>query len=86
LASADRIGDNPHGNKAYRRHLWIEKMEGDKAQVTYVPTENRPASVDVPGIKAAPAELALLSGLRRRAAAAAPHQAACEPRRPMKRR
>jgi regulator of protease activity HflC (stomatin/prohibitin superfamily) len=40
VAQANQIiGDSLHGNEAYLRYLWIDKMEGAKAQVNYVPTE-----------------------------------------------
>jgi regulator of protease activity HflC (stomatin/prohibitin superfamily) len=40
VAQANQIiGDSLRGNEAYLRYLWIDKMEGAKAQVIYVPTE-----------------------------------------------
>jgi regulator of protease activity HflC (stomatin/prohibitin superfamily) len=33
------IGASLKDNEAYLRYLWIDKMEGAKAQVIYVPTE-----------------------------------------------
>jgi hypothetical protein len=42
VAQANQIiGDGLRGNEAYLRHLWIDEMEGAKAQVIHVPTENR---------------------------------------------
>jgi len=40
VAQANKIiGDSLHGNEAYLRYLWIDKLEGGKMQVIYVPTE-----------------------------------------------
>lgn len=40
VAEANRIiGDSLHGNEAYLRYLWIDKLEGSKTQTIYVPTE-----------------------------------------------
>ncbi len=40
VAQANKIiGDSLHGNEAYLRYLWIDKLEGSKTQTIYVPTE-----------------------------------------------
>lgn len=40
VAQANQIiGDSLKGNDAYLRYLWIDKLEGSKQQVIYVPTE-----------------------------------------------
>lgn len=40
VAKANKIiGDSLKGNEAYLRYLWIDKLEGSKQQVIYVPTE-----------------------------------------------
>lgn len=40
VAKANQIiGDSLRGNEAYLRYLWIDKLDTDKAQVIYVPTE-----------------------------------------------
>lgn len=40
VAKANQIiGDSLKGNEAYLRYLWIDKLDTDKAQVIYVPTE-----------------------------------------------
>lgn len=40
VASANKIiGDSLKDNEAYLRYLWIDKLDTDKAQVIYVPTE-----------------------------------------------
>lgn len=40
VAQANKIiGESLKGNEAYLRYLWIDKLELDKGQVIYVPTE-----------------------------------------------
>ena len=40
VAAANQIiGDSLRGNEAYLRYLWIDKLEGSKQQVIYIPTE-----------------------------------------------
>lgn len=40
VAAANKIiGDSLKGNDAYLRYLWIDKLEGSRQQVIYVPTE-----------------------------------------------
>lgn len=40
VAQANKIiGDSLHGNEAYLRYLWIDKLDSTKGQIIYVPTE-----------------------------------------------
>jgi regulator of protease activity HflC (stomatin/prohibitin superfamily) len=40
VAKANKIiGDSLKGNEAYLRYLWVDKLDGSKGQVIYVPTE-----------------------------------------------
>lgn len=40
VASSNKIiGDSLKNNEAYLRYLWIDKLEGSKESVIYIPTE-----------------------------------------------
>lgn len=40
VAQANKIiGDSLKGNEAYLRYLWVDKLDGSKQTIVYVPTE-----------------------------------------------
>lgn len=40
VAKANKIiGDSLKGNEAYLRYLWVDKLDGSKQTIVYVPTE-----------------------------------------------